>query len=101
MKHFFISTLIFIAILGGAFATTTFLLNNRASAQNSLTEEVVSSQSQIAQKITAQLDRLEQLKNKLSGDLFSDPIFNSLVDYSQPLPDEPKGRANPFAPIGQ
>ncbi len=101
MKHFFISTLIFVGILGGVFASTTFFLNHKATAQDALTENVVSDDSQIAQKITAQLDRLDQLKSKLTNSVFSNSIFQSLIDYSQPLPDEPKGRANPFAPIGQ
>jgi hypothetical protein len=101
MKHFIFSALIFVGILGGAFVATTYILNHKASAQTDLTENIVASQSQIAQKVNAQLEKLDQLKSKLNDDLFQTAVFQSLVDYSLPLPDEPKGRANPFAPIGQ
>jgi hypothetical protein len=36
----------------------------------------------------------------LDDRIFADPRFQSLEDFSQPLPDEPEGRPNPFAPIG-
>lgn len=31
--------------------------------------------------------------------VFNDLAFKSLVDFSRPLPEEVKGRTNPFAPI--
>lgn len=37
---------------------------------------------------------------KIQPDFFSDPALRSLEDFSVPLVDEPRGRANPFAPIG-
>jgi hypothetical protein len=83
-----------------AFMGTTFFLNKNAGAQSGLTE-VASSQSFISQKITIQLNRLDQLKQKINGNIFSNPIFQSLKDFSQPLPTEEKGRDNPFAPVGQ
>ena len=36
----------------------------------------------------------------LDVSLFETPDFKSLVDFSQEIPSEPVGRANPFAPIG-
>lgn len=32
---------------------------------------------------------------------FSDPAYLSLHDFSRPLVDQPKGRPNPFAPLGE
>ena len=33
-------------------------------------------------------------------DLFGDPAYTNLHDFSRPILDQPKGRPNPFAPIG-
>lgn len=35
----------------------------------------------------------------LNLDLFSDPVFLGLHDFSRTIPDQPKSRLNPFAPI--
>ncbi len=44
---------------------------------------------------------LSDLKSiKLNDDIFSNPSFKKLVDFSLPISSEPKGRNNPFAPIG-
>lgn len=37
----------------------------------------------------------------LNDDIFSNPVFRSLVDFGQELVPEPVGRVNPFAPLGQ
>lgn len=36
----------------------------------------------------------------LDSSIFSSSAFKSLEDFSLPVEDEPKGRSNPFAPIG-
>jgi|SRR3989344_383557 len=36
----------------------------------------------------------------LDDDIFTDPSFKSLSDFSQELVSEPIGRPNPFAPLG-
>ena len=41
-----------------------------------------------------QLQELRQLN--ISGDLFADPRFRSLVDFSQPIEPATAGRATPF-----
>ncbi|HRH26466.1 MAG TPA: hypothetical protein PLF31_03305 [Candidatus Paceibacterota bacterium] len=44
---------------------------------------------------------LEKIRNvNFSNTLFSDPAYQSLVDGTIHIVDEPKGRPNPFAPIG-
>jgi len=37
---------------------------------------------------------------ELDDTIFHDNAFTSLQDFSLPVEDEPKGRSNPFAPIG-
>jgi len=37
---------------------------------------------------------------ELDGAIFEDASFKSLEDFSLPIDPEPKGRINPFAPIG-
>lgn len=37
---------------------------------------------------------------ELDGSIFEDKSFKSLEDFSLPIDPEPKGRINPFAPIG-
>jgi hypothetical protein len=48
------------------------------------------------------LTLLADLKSvRLDESIFSDPVFQSLKDTSVELSAEPKGRPNPFAPIGK
>ena len=35
----------------------------------------------------------------LTDTVFTNPVFQSLSHFSQPIPDEKAGRANPFAPF--
>lgn len=37
---------------------------------------------------------------RLNDDIFSDPLFRSLIDFSVDLEPQEKGRDNPFAPLG-
>ena len=48
---------------------------------------------------SAELALLNQIKSlKIDTSLFQDPVYQSLVDYSVPIPPENVGRPNPFAP---
>ena len=38
---------------------------------------------------------------ELDTNFFQNPVFQRLIDYSNPLPSQEVGRGNPFAPIGQ
>lgn len=40
-------------------------------------------------------------KVKFDQSLFAQPAYRSLVDWSPALQNQPVGRSNPFAPIGQ
>lgn len=43
---------------------------------------------------------LELRSLTLDPSLFKDPVFQSLRDFSVPLPPQQAGRRNPFAPLG-
>ncbi|MBP9763187.1 MAG: hypothetical protein KBD10_00375 [Candidatus Pacebacteria bacterium] len=52
----------------------------------------------VGDEIISALNKIETLK--LDKGIFTDPVFQSLVDRSVPIPAEPVGKSNPFAPIG-
>lgn len=52
----------------------------------------------MAEQFFNQLLTLQSLH--LDSEIFADPRFQSLEDFSQEIPDEPIGRPNPFAPVG-
>lgn len=46
------------------------------------------------------LDTLLELREiRLEGQIFNDPVFNSLRDFGTDIVSEPVGRDNPFAPL--
>lgn len=49
------------------------------------------------QELLTRLHQLEQIK--ISGAIFHDHRFQSLVDFHQQIQPEPLGRDNPFVPI--
>ena len=52
----------------------------------------------IGSQISQALLNIEQITLKRA--LFENPLFTSLKDRSEPIVDEPIGRSNPFAPLG-
>lgn len=50
-------------------------------------------------QISQALLKIEQIK--LDRAIFTSDIYKTLVDRSEPITDEPIGRSNPFAPIGE
>ncbi|MEY4440912.1 MAG: hypothetical protein RLY49_538 [Candidatus Parcubacteria bacterium] len=52
----------------------------------------------IGNQISQALTRIDQLK--LDKTIFTNILYRSLVDRSEPISEEPIGRSNPFAPIG-
>lgn len=60
---------------------------------------VVAENDQQGQEILSLLADLKRIR--LDGSIFSDPLFQSLQDFSVELNPEPKGRQNPFAPLGR
>jgi hypothetical protein len=54
--------------------------------------------TEVDKELLATLLELKSLN--FSSRIFENPAFKSLVDFSSQIPDEPKGRVNPFAPVG-
>ncbi|MDE1975446.1 MAG: hypothetical protein KGI49_02990 [Patescibacteria group bacterium] len=49
---------------------------------------------------SAELDLLNEIRSlNIDSSFFNDPAYQSLQDYSVPVPTENVGRPNPFAPI--
>lgn len=61
--------------------------------------QVGSASSGMGQEIVIELNRLRALQS-INGDLFVNPAFASLRDFTQTVVPQPIGRNNPFAPIG-
>lgn len=64
-----------------------------------LNAEIVTEASRDTQAFLQTLQQLREIT--LSGQIFTDARFQSLVDYRQAIIAEPVGRPNPFAPIGE
>lgn len=99
---------IIIAALVIALAFLIFIiLRKEKPAEDSLLESTVNSEvasniagaDAIGAEIIEALNQIEALE--LDDSIFSDPVFLRLKDKSQPIPPEPKGRENPFAPLSQ
>lgn len=58
----------------------------------------VTEQTAVEQELLAELDELRRVR--LDESLFTGAPFRSLVDFSEPIAEQPVGRANPFAPVG-
>lgn len=58
----------------------------------------VASRTQIAVESNLFLRRLNELKSiSLDGAIFSNPRFNALVDFTEPINPQPVGKSNPFS----
>lgn len=62
-------------------------------------EEVDAAEQVVEQELIGLLLELRSIR--LNTSLFSDERFQSLKDFSQDVVQEPVGRVNPFAPLGQ
>lgn len=69
------------------------LLTSTNANQNQTTQSRI-----VGSEIISALNQIQTLN--LSRDIFDDPVFGSLIDRSEPIPEEPVGKNNPFAPIG-
>lgn len=94
-------------IIAGIFLFTAFLVardfQNETQAQEPLvvpdTAPAAEENNQKGREILALLADLKSVR--LDDSIFSDPAFQSLQDTSVELTAEPKGRPNPFAPLGK
>lgn len=79
---------------------TLFRTDTQAQEDPLVAPEVqLSPQISKGSEILALLADLENIR--LDEGIFSNPMFQELQDFSRELNPEPKGRSNPFAPLGQ
>ena len=87
-----------VVIIIAFFGFQMFFGTGSSSSNSTLATDNATQQFVDGQTILTLLNRLNQVT--LNGAIFSDPVFNSLVSFEQPIPDQIPGRTNPFAPIG-
>lgn len=91
-----IITLVILALL---FVVYAVFIKKDPTSQALLNTDAISPEAQaIGSQISQALLRIEQIK--LDKTIFNNDIYKTLVDRSEPISDEPIGRSNPFAPIG-
>ncbi|OGG47951.1 hypothetical protein A3D66_01375 [Candidatus Kaiserbacteria bacterium RIFCSPHIGHO2_02_FULL_50_9] len=76
---------------------TFFFTGGETPGTSPLVEESIEGNVAIGEDLVALLLQLQSIR--LDPTVFNDPAFRSLRDFGQPIPDEPVGRPNPFAPL--
>ena len=92
-KIILIIAVLLIALLGYSLLSEPKETETLLVSTNQVTQSQV-----VGNEIISALNQIQTLN--LSSDIFSDPVFRSLIDRSTPIPDEPVGKSNPFSPIG-
>lgn len=77
---------------GGYYAYNTFFATDAIVEQDAEVQV-------IGGRVLSLNTQLESVSLKQT--LFSDPLYQRLIDFSKPLPDLTPGRSNPFAEIGR
>jgi hypothetical protein len=83
--------IIAIIILGGA---GYFYYQGRGAPATSTLDVT---QSAEGAQVIALLNQIQGLR--IDKTLFTDPGYLTLIDYTVPIPEQPVGRVNPFAPL--
>lgn len=89
----------FLALSGSSSKTDSKTSNGVTRKSVAQADVVTTSASSKApgQEFVAQLLAIQNIK--LNLDMFKDPVFRGLQNFSQPLKEQPIARKNPFAPI--
>ncbi len=88
-----------IAALVLAFILYSYFHGSSSNTGAVLTSNTIAvADNTVGQSFLNQLLTLQSIQ--LNSEIFSNPSFNALQDFSQPVPTQPQGRPNPFAPIG-
>lgn len=91
----FFKNIIVLCVLAALAAIGYYLIVvQRDSSINTDNALVLGQAEQETQEFLRRLDELQTIK--LSTTIFTDPKFNSLVDFSVPVEPVPFGRENPF-----
>lgn len=102
MKRTAIIVLVVVVLVGGAAALYRAGASDEgatATRQANLPAGVATGTDAAAARITSTIYRISKLE--LDPAIFSDEAFISLRDQSEPIPSEPVGRVDPFAPLFQ
>jgi hypothetical protein len=91
--------LIIIAISFVAFIGWKIIAGSDDSSEAGLTSTVGSASSPSEQQVISLLLRLQSIQ--LDGTFLTDPLFESLLETSVVISQQPATRRNPFLPIGQ
>lgn len=98
MKFISLKSLVTISIIALVIGSFLYYFIIRQPDAPDLTLESYSvEQTKIQSELLNTLRNIQSIQ--LDQNLFTDPVFNSLIDFGRPLVLEPAGRANPFAPI--
>lgn len=91
--------IIVIVIIAAFFLYSTFFQGDREGTSLLTSRSNIGSSSEIlGADIIRAINQIDSLD--LDKSIFTDPVFQSLIDRSEPIDPEPTGRFNPFAPIG-
>lgn len=94
------TAIIIIIVLVAAFVAYTYLYPSGSSSDSLISKTDVNglqSSGPSGQEFVTQLLTLNKLAFKT--EIFNDPVFNSLQDFSQALIPQEAGRPNPFSPL--
>ncbi len=94
LKKYQIPILVAILVIGGFIAYSYFFTSKPQAA---LTATAPQNASGVDDDLISLLAQLKTIR--LDGSFFSDPVYQSLQDFSQQLVPEPVGRPDPFAPL--
>ncbi len=97
MKKSTIFIIVLVVILAFVVAMYFYTAGGKTPEGGSL----LSSPSGVDSSVGAQeLALLKQVQSiNIDAKFFTSPLYASLVDYSQSIPDRQVGRSNPFAPV--
>ena len=93
-KNLFIAIGVVIVVVAVAY----FAFSKPKSEDANLVSEQGTDMTDIEKEMLNKLDTVKKIK--VDTNVFRNPAFKELVDYSRAIAEEPVGRANPFAPVG-
>ena len=89
--------LIAVVVLLLSFGAYYFFHKNSAPTDSSLiTTTKVGDGSDTGVRLISLIANLNSIQ--LDQKIFADKVFKSFIDFSQPIPEQPKGGRNPFSP---
>lgn len=88
-----------LVIIGGLFfAYNVFFVTNDVDTTLLRSSGSTTNAELLGADIIKAINQIDSLD--LDRSVFDDPVFNALIDRGEELNEEPRGRTNPFAPIG-